>query len=312
MSDRDPYDILGVPRTVNDAEMKRVFKKLARQVHPDLNPDDPQAEAAFKEISAAYDLLSNPTSRKLYDEFGHEATRSGFDPEQARAYKQWQQRAAASQRFRGVGGDGSGNLGDLGDLFGGAFGQRARGWRDAPRRGADAQTRLTIDFLDAVSGATRELTLTDPSTGQADHIRVTIPAGIDDAQTIRLVGKGGPGVHGAPPGDLYITVLVHPHPVFRRQGDDITLDVPITVKEAVMGGPVTIPTPLGRVTLKVPPGSQAGQKMRLKGKGVKGGHLYAVLQIRVPTGNPEELGDALDALDAQYTGDVRRGLKEAP
>jgi len=305
--ERDLYEILGVDKTASQDEIKRVYKKLARQYHPDLNPGDATAEEKFKEVSAAYDVLSDVERRAAYDEFGHDATRVGFDPEKARAHQRWQEQAAAARSHGGARG-----FDDLSDLFGGAFGGRVRDFRTAPRRGVDIEAELTVSFLDAAHGAQRDISLSDPATGERSDIRLTIPEGIADGQRIRLRGKGAPGLRGGPPGDLYVTIRVSAHPLFRRDGKDLELELPITVKEAMLGAKVPVPTLDGRVMVTVPAASQTGRKLRLRGKGVTGGDLYAVLEVVVPTRSTEAAEAALDTLEALYEGDVRQALWEAP
>jgi len=294
------YDALGVSRTASDAEIKKAYKKLARKYHPDLNPGDTAAEERFKEVSAAYDVLGDPEKRKLYDEFGEDATRMGFDPEQARAYKQWQQQAA----WRPGGRRAQSHDFDA-DIFESLFGGR----RGGPRPGRDLHADLVTDFRSAALGGVRTLTFGDGRT-----MDVRIPPGVKDGGSIRLRGKGSPGSGGGPPGDLIITLHVEPDPLFRREGDDLHLDVPITVPEAVAGAQIDIPTLTGHVRLKVPPGSQAGQTLRVRGKGIARkdrapGHLYAHLRVMAPDRPVSD--DVLEALRKAYGEDVRAALREA-
>lgn len=293
------YDALGVAKTATQDEIKSAYKKLARRHHPDLNPGDSEAEEQFKRISAAYDVLRDEDKRKLYDEFGEDATRVGFDPEQARAHKRWQEQSAwrpGGQRAQSFDADS--------DLFESLFGGRRRG----PMRGRDVRADLVTDFRSAALGGVRRL-----SFGDGQSLDVRIPPGVDDGGSIRLRGKGTPGSDGAPAGDLVITLRVQPDPVFRRDGLDLHVDLPITVVEAVRGAAVEIPTLQAKVRLRVPPGSQAGQTLRLKGKGIARrdrapGDLYAHLVVVAPDGALE--GDVLDALQSAYTHDVRSDIWE--
>ncbi|RME26510.1 MAG: J domain-containing protein [Deltaproteobacteria bacterium] len=293
------YDILGVSRTATDAEIKKAYRRLARKHHPDVNPGDPEAEERFQKISAAYDVLGDPKRRALYDEFGEDSTRVGFDPEQARAHKRWQEQT----RWR-PGGQRARKMDEDADLFEALFGARRRG----PARGPDIQAELTTDFMTAALGGRRTLTFSDGRT-----LDVRIPPGVDDGGSIRLRGKGGPGRNGGPPGDLIITLRVQPHPVFRREGLDLHIDLPITVVEAVRGADIEVPTLDGRVVLKVPPGSQSGQTLRIRDRGVRRkdrppGHLFAHLIIQAPDGAVDD--ETLDKLARAYRSDPRRHLWE--
>ena len=315
MADKNLYEALGVKQGASTSEIKKAYRKLAKQYHPDKNPDDAAAEARFKEISAAYEVLSDESRRKTYDEFGEESLRQGFDAEQARTYKQWQRSAGSrgagfGQGFgaQGFNAQGAGGGFDPQDLFGDLFGFGRRGAGASPRgnvplRGDDSRAELTIDFMTAVLGGERSLKFSD-----GKEIQVRIPAGARDGGSLRLRGQGGAGVAGGPSGDLLLKLHVEDHPLYRREGEDLHIDVPITVGEAMRGGPVVVPTPSGEVKVKVPPGSQSGSKLRLRGKGVarKGhaaGDLYVHLQVQVPAeaSRNAELNAALEALEAAYT-----------
>lgn len=269
-----------------------------------MNPGDPAAEERFKEVSAAYDVLSNPEARALYDEFGIDSTKTGFDPEQARAYAQWKQGAGQTRRAqRTYGGDGQ----DPEDVFRELFGRRAA----RARVGPDLHAELSTDFLTAARGGERQLHFAD---GRSMTVR--IPPGVVDGETLRLRGQGGPGAQGAPAGDLLITLHIEPHRLFTRDGLDLHLRVPITVGEAVRGANITIPTLDGRIKVTVPPGSQSGRKLRIRGKGLERrnqrGDLYAELSVEVPEGSPA-LDEALDVIDDAYGAPVRADLdEEAP
>ncbi len=294
------YDALGVSSDASEAEIKKAYKKLARKYHPDLNPGDPVAEERFKTISAAYDVLGDPEKRKLYDEFGEDATRVGFDPEQARAHKRWREQAAwrpGGQRAHGFDFDA--------DLFESLFGGRAAG----PRRGRDLHADLVTDFRTAALGGVRTLSFADGRT-----LDVRIPPGVKDGGSIRLRGQGAPGHEGGPPGDLVITLHVEPDPIFERKGDDLHVEVPITVVEAVRGASIEVPTLNGSIRLKIPPRSQSGQALRVRNKGIARkdrppGHLYVKLRVMAPDGELSD--DVLDALQRAYVRDVRAELKEA-
>lgn len=305
MPDKDLYGILGVDKSASADEIKKAYRTLARKHHPDRNPDDPAAEARFKEISAAHAVLSDADKRKMYDEFGPDGLREGFDPDAARNYQRWAGQFGGGGpggfNFGGGGaGSGLGGFGDLdellGGLFGGAFGGGARrGGHRMRQRGRDVEGEITVSLRQAIEGAEVHL----PDLGG----NVRIPKGIGDGQKIRLSGRGQQGAAGA--GDLYLTVNIATPPGYTREGDDLAIDVPITVAQAVKGGSVEVPTPEGTtLTIKIPAGSQGGRRMRIREKGVPTrngrGHMYVRLHIRVPTGDSPELIEAVEALDAFY------------
>ena len=351
---RDLYEILGVSKGASAGEIKAAYRRQARDNHPDVNPDDAAAEERFKEANGAFDVLSDPEKRKLYDEFGHAGARAGFDANQARAYKQWQGRGGGGGGpFGGGGGGGQWefDLGDvLGDLFSGMGGGRGpgqprrgpfSGFTSQPQRGQDVESDLSLPLLDAILGTEREVSLelprACPACGGAGkkgrgpcpacggegrqhkpvRLTVKVPAGIDEGQKIRLAGQGLPGQDGGSPGDLLLRVHLEPHPHLRREGRDLHLAVPVTVSEAMFGARIEVPTPGGPVKLKVPPGSQGGTRLRLKGRGVRGrngrpaGHLYVTLEIHVPDAqtDPERARSAAEALEELYAADVRAGLE---
>lgn len=307
----DFYKDLGVSRDATPDEIKKAYRKLAAQHHPDKNPGDKKAEGRFKALNRAHQVLSDPEKRKLYDEFGEDGLREGFDPHAAHAY----QRAAAGARGRGRGGPevrledlfsnaqaGGGFTDIFGDLFGGARGRRPSA------RGADLQSEVVVDFASALRGAELKLRLQDGG----DEVTVRVPAGAGDGDKVRVPGQGAPGNAGGPPGDLLLAIRVRPHPFFERSGLDLYLDLPITVTEAYRGAKVRVPTPDGPVTLSVPKHAQSGQVARLKGKGVQRqgqtGDLFVRFQIKLPVTSSPEIDQAVDALGEAMTGDVRAGI----
>lgn len=307
----DFYKDLGVAKGASADEIKKAYRKLAAQLHPDKNPGDKKSETRFKAVNRAHQVLSDPDKRAIYDEFGEEGLREGFDPHAARAYG----RAARAGRrgggsevrfedFFGGGGDSGGGIGDLfGEMFGGG-----RATRRGPSRGADLQSEVAVDFLSALKGAELKLRLQDGG----DEVTVRVPAGAGDGDKVRVPGHGAPGAQGGPAGDLLITLRVRPHAFFERSGLDLYLDLPITIGEAYRGAKVRVPTPDGPVTLTVPKRAQSGQVARLKGKGVsrqgQTGDLYVRFLIRVPEAANADVEKAIETLERAVEGDVRAGL----
>jgi molecular chaperone DnaJ len=369
---QDLYAILGVSREATEEEVKKAYRKLARKYHPDVNKAK-GAEDKFKEISAAFEVLGDAQKRKLYDEFGPEALRQGFNVEAARQYRRYG--GGAGGGTPGAGGQASpfGNAGfDFSDILNDLFRQS----RSHPERaaGADIQADIEVDLKEAALGADRDLSIDRPSacatchgsgaapgsrpktctqcggsgrmkmpgglpipmpcslcggsgqlegpscptcggsgeTAQKARLRVKIPQGVEDGSRIRLSGQGGPGVAGGPPGDLYLQVKLRPHPLLVRTGLDLSLDVPITIREAMEGAEVDVPTFGGALRVRVPEGSQSGKKLRLRGRGLpnlKGvtGDFFVVLQVQIPPVSPETKKLA-EALDTAYPTPVRGQL----
>lgn len=294
------YDVLGVPHDADADALKKAFRKLAREHHPDRNPGNPEAEARFKAVNRAYEILSDPGKRALYDEFGEEAEKLGFDAGSARAAKAW------SGRGRGAGP--SPEADDLLGAFFRGFGGSG-GFGGGPRRGRDVQAAITLDLRTAVRGGERQVVL------DGRPVTVRIPAGVRDGGSLRLRGQGLPGGQGAPPGDLVLEVRVAEDPDFARRDDDLRVVLPVTLGEAVAGATVEAPTLDGRVRLRIPPGAQSGQVLRLRGKGVPGrggkrGDLLVELAIRAPRVDRDdpELRAALERIEAAYAEDVRADL----
>ncbi len=309
---KDLYAVLGVTKTADEDAIKKAFRKLAMKFHPDKAPGKANEER-FKEINQANEVLSDPKKRALYDEFGEESLSQNFDAERARAYRDF--------GGRGRGGPGGmpggvdvqdifgGQGADFSELFGGMFGQQGRGGRGRARRskGQDAEASVTVDFASAIKGTTLDL-----QKGN-ETVQVRVPPGAHEGSRVRIAGQGGPGVGGGEPGDLLLTIHVTPHPHFKREGDDLYLDVPITIGEAYRGEKVKIPTTDGEVTLKVPPRTQSGTVTRLRGKGVqrKGkepGDLYVKFVVHVPTVEDPEVAKAIEVL-AGHVPDPRGDLK---
>lgn len=357
--ERDFYEVLGVAKTATPQEIKKAYRKLAMQHHPDRNPGDAEAEAKFKEASAAYEVLSDESKRGIYDQYGHAGLRGrGFEP-----------------NFTDTG-DIFSMFGDLfGEMFGG--GGRGRG-RRGPRRGADLEVPVTIDFMEAISGVSKEITVAraapcdtcdggglkagaSPATcsvcggrgevvqqqgilairtrcpacrgagrsiapgdrcddcrgagkvRQTDDLKVTIPAGVDTGMQLRLVGKGEAGEPGAPAGNLFVTINVRPHDVFKRDGFDTWAKVPVPYPTMVLGGEICVPTVRGEQSLKVPPGTPSGKKFTLRGEGVdrvggRGGrgdhHLQLVVEV------PESVSDEEETLLRSLAEQQGAGVRE--
>lgn len=335
---RDYYEVLGVKRTATEAEIKKAYRKLARQHHPDVNPDNPQAETKFKEIQAAYDVLSDKGKRSDYDIFGHDAfTRGAGAGPGASGGAQYGpvdfqdifgRRPGEPGSSAAGGGSGGfegftvqgGNIQDiLGQFFHQGFGGQAS-WQDSPfgrtqraqvrQRGADKQHQVSISFAEAYGG--KELTL---RSREGEQFKVRIPAGIDSGGKVRVVARGEPGLNGGPPGDLIVHVVVQEHPYFERRGDHIYLSVPVTFSEAALGATVEVPTLSGRVQLKVPPGTQSGKELRLRGKGFphlggpgagRGDQLVRI-EIVVPRELDVRSRELLRELSSLNPGDPRTG-----
>jgi DnaJ-class molecular chaperone len=257
----DPYKVLGVPRDAPDEEIRRVYRKLAKELHPDLNPANrATAEERFKKVSGAYEIVGDPEKRKQYDRGEIDA-----NGEQRRGFHRTH---AGTGPFAGRAGARPAEEFGFGDVFSDLFGGRGRWGAEAGSpfgaRGRDVRYTLEIDFLEAATGAKKRVTM--PDGGVLD---LTVPEGVADGQTLRLKGKGSAGARGAEAGDALVEIKVKPHPHFKRAGDDITLDLPITIDEAVLGAKIEAPTISGRVQLTIPKGTSSGRVFRLKGKGVR-------------------------------------------
>ena len=309
MSD-DPYKILGLTKTATTDEIKQAYRKLVRTSHPDLHPDDPAAEARFKALSVAYDILKTPETRARFD--AGEIDAQGAERPPRQYYRDFAESPDnVYQQRRGFGPDTN-----PGDIFAEILRNRARqagsggpSDRGFVAPGPDSHFRLEVPFLDAVRGADTRITLPD---GQA--LAVAIPQGTKDGQTLRLRGKGGAGYGGGPAGDALIAISVRPHPVFRRDGDDIEITLPITIEEAVLGGKVTAPTIDGPVGLTIPAGASSGRVLRLRGRGVARagsaakGDQRVELKIVVPPDTDSDLRAFLAEWQKTHPFDPRADL----
>ncbi|MDO5506315.1 MAG: molecular chaperone DnaJ [Pseudoxanthomonas suwonensis] len=353
MSKRDYYEVLGVARNATEEELKKAYRRCAMKHHPDRNPGDAQAEAAFKECKEAYEVLSDGGKRRMYDQYGHAAFEHGM----------------------GGGNAGPGFGADVGDIFGDIFGNiLGGGAAHGPRRGADIGYVMELDLEEAVSGVERRIELpslaecepcngtgsangklqtcsgcggngqvrmqhgpfmvqrpcpqcggrgqsfTDPcrechGNGRIEErkvLQVTIPAGVDNGDRIRMAGEGEAGPSGSPPGDLYVEVRVRPHDIFERDGDDLHCEVPIRISQAALGDTVRVPTLGGEAEIRIPAETQAGKVFRLRGKGVKSvrsrapGDLYCKAVIETPVNLTGEQRELLEKFEATFSGDNAR------
>lgn len=309
MATQTPYEVLGVKPSATADEIRTAYRKLAKQLHPDLNPGKPEAEARFKSVTAAYDLLSDAEKRGRYDrgeidESGAERPRYSYRP-YAEGAEGWRYQP-----------EGEVDLSDLEDLFA-AFGSGARtgGRRGGTgerfrMRGADRRFTLTVDFAEAAKGDKKRLSLSPD-----EWLDVTIPAGIEDGQVLRLRGKGSPGIGGGDTGDALIEVHVAPHPLFNRDGDNIRIDLPVSLSEAVLGARVAVPTVTGAVTMTIPKGSDTGTVLRLRGKGIQRrtnpGDQLVRLQVVIGDAKDPELAEAVEKWAPHHPFDARREMPQS-
>lgn len=299
----DPYSILGVAKTASQKDIQSAYRKLAKTLHPDLNPGDTAAEEKFKAVSAAYAIVGDEDRRKRFD--AGEIDAEGAERPQRDFYRDYARSGADQGRYSYSGG--FSDFGDAEDLLSGIFGRRGGGARgNAAFRGQDRHYALPVDFLDAVNGGSVKVNL--PEGGALD---IRIPAGTRDGQTLRLKGKGEPGFNGGPPGDALVDITVRPHPFYVRDGNDIRLDVPVTLKEAALGAKIRVPAPGGALSVTLPAHSSSGKVLRLKGKGVKQGNEAGDLYITIRIVLPEKPDAALDAFLKDWAGgndDPRRAM----
>lgn len=318
MPDTNLYEVLGVSKTATQDEIKKAYRKLSRKYHPDANPDHSTkeakaAEAKFKEVQNAFDVLSDPEKRKQYDTFGRTMPGGGPFPGGA---------GGPQFNWGGAGGQAGpidlsslfGGQVDFADLFGGGGGGRGASSRNRRgRAGQDVQLEVEIPFRIAVEGGNYELQF--ERAGQHERLMVKIPAGVDTGSVVRLGGQGEPGVAGGPPGDLLVKMMVSPDPIFRREGQNLLVDLPLTIAEAVLGAKVEVPTiNEGLVMLTVPPGTSSGAKLRLRGKGVPDrqtghrGDQMVVVKIVVPKKIDPAAEQAIKEFDSVTPLHPRKGL----
>ncbi len=290
---RDPYEILGVSKSASEAEIKKAFRNLAKKHHPDTHAGDKTAQKKFQEISGAYEIVGEKDKRAKFDagEIDASGNPRGFDPRQGSGgfhpggpgggprdfHFTWDNQNGGQEGFNAE------------DIFADLLGGRARRGRQQPARGEDFTVATTISFDEAARGGTRRVVVPN-----GEQIDVKIPVGVKDGQHVRIKGRGGAGRNGGPPGDILIQLAIAPHPTMTREGNDIRMELPITLKEAVLGGKVSVPTLTGTVALSVPPNSNTGSTLRLKGKGIAppnaaAGDLYVKLVVTLPDKPDAEL-----------------------
>lgn len=302
---KDLYAILGVAKTASEAEIKSAYRKLARKYHPDLNKDNKDAADKFKEVSAAYDILGDKEKRQKYDnnEIDADGRPTGFGAgfgngqgfDGNGGFYTYTRSGGRQNPFGDAGGfDFSSIFGD--DIFSqfGGGAQNFRGGARRPRKGEDVSYSMPIDFIDAVRGSQQQVVI------GGKNVNVKVPAGTVDGQTLRLKGLGQPSLNGGENGDVLITLKVRPHAYFKAEGNDVLMEMPITVKEAILGAKVTVPTIDGKVAVKIPPYSSSGEKLRLKGKGIKNkqatGDQIITLKIIAPKNHFAPLEQALQSM----------------
>jgi len=299
---RDPYELLGVKRDASQKDIQSAYRKLAKKLHPDLNPGDSKAEEQFKEISAAYAIVGDEEQRGRFDR--GEIDASGAEPPPRHYYREYASAERPNDPYHNSGG--FADFGDADDLFSSFFSRRKRG--EAHMKGQDRHFSMEVEFLDAINGAKRQVSLPDGPALDAQ-----IPPGTRDGQTLRLRGKGDPGFNGGASGDALIEIHVKPHRFYSRDGDDIRFDLPISLREAVLGGKVRVPTPSGAVTVTLAPNSNSGKTLRLKGKGApkrggEHGDAYVTLKIVLPDAADPALADFVKDWAAGEAHDPRKNM----
>jgi curved DNA-binding protein len=315
MQFKDYYEVMGVARDATQDEIKRAYRKLARKYHPDVSKE-PDAERRFKEVGEAYEVLKDPEKRAAYDQLGNQWK----DGQDFRPPPGWD----ANFEFSG-GGFTGGDASAFSDFFESLFGQAGRsGWRTQRggtfhMRGEDHHAKILIDVEDAYNGATRTVTLKAPGVARDGHVKldqhtlnIRIPKGVRAGQQIRLAGQGAPGMGQGGAGDLYLEVEFAPHPLYRVDGRDVYVDLPVAPWEAALGARVDVPTPDGKVTLKVPEGSGQGRKLRLSRRGIPGkppGDLYVVLRIALPPAHTEQERAAYRKLSEAFSFNPRAAME---
>ena len=311
----DYYATLGVARGASAEEIKKAYRKLARENHPDLHPDDPKAKEKFQQVQNAFDVLNDPKKREMFDRYGSAyESMGGGGPQGPRPWPGAGGRGGEAHEvnLEDLFGGGGGGFADLFKQFGNR-GARGGNRRPMPEEGADLEHDLSIPFASAILGGEAQIAV-QRGDGRTETIRVKIPAGIEDGKKIRLRGQGEPGANGGPAGDILIRVAIAPHPYCRRFGKRLEVSVPITLAEAIAGGKIDVPTPHGTITLTVPPGSSSGRRLRVKGQGVKAGSgepgdLFAELEIVMPKNLSDDDRQQLAEIAQRYDENPRTELR---
>ena len=303
------YDVLGVNEKADADEIKKVYRKLAQKYHPDRNPDKPDAEERFKEVQEAYEVLKDPEKRQAYDRFGKD-WKAGQD---FRPPPDWERDFTFEEAPFGR----AGGFSEFFETLFGRAGQRGgERYTHIRARGEDAHARINISLEEAYAGATRSLTLSTPDeSGRATTrtLTVRVPAGVRAGQLIRLAGQGGPGLGGEPNGDLFLEVVLSPHRLFKPEGRDLHMDLPVAPWEAALGKTVPVPTLAGKIQLKIPAGSQSGNRLRVKGRGLPGdppGDLYVVLTIITPKAETENARALYERMEQELGFNPRAELED--
>jgi len=312
----DYYQVLGVSRNATQAEIQKAYRELARKHHPDMNPEDKTAKDKFKRVQEAYDVLSDPQKREMYDRYG-----SAFESAGGGAGPRWQSYGGGPEGFQDIDfsqmfgqGGAAGGFGGFEEILPQFAGGGRRGRRPSARtRGADLEHELHIPFNTAINGGQAQLSI-QRASGKVEAITVKIPAGIEDGGKLRVRGQGEPAPSGGTPGDLIVVIRVAAHPYFRRHGRDLELSVPVTLAEAALGAKIDVPTPQGEISLKIPPGTSSGKRLRLKGLGVPDadgsrGDLYAEVKIVIPESLDEESLELVRRFDKRRVLRPRADLK---
>ncbi|MFV0297084.1 MAG: DnaJ C-terminal domain-containing protein [Hyphomicrobiaceae bacterium] len=302
MADRKLYDLLGVKPDVSNDDLRKAYRKLAKELHPDLNPGNKEAEERFKAITAAYDILKDAESRGRYDRgeidaSGQERPRQDFYRHHAESANPGNHAYQSSAGYE--------DFSDFSDIFAEAMRRRQRA-EPADMPGEDAAYNMSVDFLDAANGATQRVTMPDGVV-----LDIKIPAGVEEGQVLRLRGKGHPGRGKGKAGDALVLIAIRPHSLFKRDGDTISIEVPVAINEAVLGGRIEVPTLRGSVRMKLPKGTQNGQTMRLKGQGIKRGDIAGDMLVSARIVMPETVDPDLEAFfekwQAEHAYDPRTG-----
>lgn len=305
MSKRDFYTILNVSRSATADEIKKAYRKLALQFHPDKNPGDKKAEEKFKELSEAYEVLSDDKKREMYDQFGHAGTQGGFGGGPGGPFGGGAEggfggfRGGPGGPFGGANGNADNFQDIFGDVFGEIFGARgaggAAGARRRPSKGSDLRYTLTVNFEESALGAEKVISFVRQRNGKDEtaKLSVNVPAGVKEDQRLKLSGEGDVPQGGGAPGDLYVIIKVQEHPLFKRQDADLTMDLPVSYTDAILGTSVEIPTLTGKAVIRIPPGTHTGQTFRLKGKGFPkiGGFGAGDMLVRLVVDTPEKITD---------------------